>query len=120
MTPPAGFSLGIDLVEVARVERAYRRFGRRFLRRVLHEEEVRLFDGHRRWTFLAGRFAAKEAFRKAYGRAFRFRQVALLADDSGRLAFFLDGERRPDVQVSITHTRQLAAAVCLIRENVAC
>lgn len=117
MSPPAGHRIGIDLVEVARVEQVYRRFGGRFLRRLLHEEEARLFALHRRASFLAGRFAAKEAFRKAYGKAFRFQQAALLPDESRRLFLLLNGVPRPDVQLSITHSRQLAAAVCLIRED---
>jgi holo-[acyl-carrier protein] synthase len=59
---------GIDVVEIARVERALARHGHRFEQRVFHPSELAgCRDRSRRAPFLAQRFAAKEALMKAVG-----------------------------------------------------
>ena len=62
------FSIGTDIVDIARIERLIKRYGERFGRRVLSLEE--LTDWHMSNcspAFLAKRFAAKEAVAKALG-----------------------------------------------------
>lgn len=59
------FTIGVDIVEVARIERAVARWGDRFLRRVFTEAEIEYCQG--RAQSLASRFAAKEAVSKALG-----------------------------------------------------
>ncbi len=60
--------IGIDLVEVRRIESAHERWGKRFLERVFNASELEnMPQGFRKWEYLAGRFAAKEAFLKALG-----------------------------------------------------
>ena len=54
---------GVDLVEVARLERAVARHGDRFLKRIFSRRELSLAGG--KPTSLAARFAAKEAVAKA-------------------------------------------------------
>lgn len=63
-------STGVDLIQIARIERAITRFGQRFLDRVYTPEEVR-YSRHRA-SELAVRFAAKEAVSKALGVGMRF------------------------------------------------
>ena len=65
------FGIGTDIVQLSRVESTYQRFGDAFARRVLMDEEYRLFvDAKRPVRFLAMRFAAKEAVVKAMGTGF--------------------------------------------------
>ena len=62
------YGVGTDLVEIVRIEKALARHGERFARRVLCEPELRRFLAHRQpASYLAKRFAAKEAFTKALG-----------------------------------------------------
>ena len=62
------FGVGTDIVEVMRIEKALARFGDRFAKRILCEPELKRFHGHRqKASYLAKRFAAKEAFAKALG-----------------------------------------------------
>ncbi len=56
---------GVDLIEIARVQRAIERHGTRFLLRVYTARE--LSDCNQRIESLAARFAAKEAAAKALG-----------------------------------------------------
>ena len=60
--------LGMDLVEIDRIEDSMNRFGERFLRRIFHPGEVQYAQTQTRpATHLAARFAAKEAASKAFG-----------------------------------------------------
>ena len=60
--------VGIDIVDVSRIERLLREYGDQFARRVLAAAEQPDFAASSRpvW-FLANRFAAKEALSKALG-----------------------------------------------------
>lgn len=65
------FGIGTDIVQLSRVESLYERYGDAFARRVLMDEEYRLFvEAKRPVRFLAMRFAAKEAIVKAMGTGF--------------------------------------------------
>ncbi len=83
------FGVGTDILQIARVEGTYGRFGERFVRHLLMAEELERFIGHRRPVrFLAMRFAAKEAIVKAMGTGFAngmwLRDAGVLHDRKGR------------------------------------
>jgi holo-[acyl-carrier protein] synthase len=60
--------IGIDIIEVARIQAAYKRFGERLLNRILLADEIAYCLSHKTpGPFLAARFAAKEAISKAFG-----------------------------------------------------
>ena len=83
------YGVGTDLVELARVQETYNRFGDHFVNRLLMEEERSLFE-KTKWPvrFLAMRFAAKEATVKAMGTGFAngmwIRDVGIVASPWGR------------------------------------
>ena len=65
------FGIGTDLVRVVRMQANLDRFGDRFARRILNEEEFKEYQADKRKPyFLAKRFAAKEAAVKAMGTGF--------------------------------------------------
>ena len=65
------FGIGTDILEAARIERTWLKFGEHFARRLLLDEELALFAAAKRPVrFLAMRFAAKEAIVKAMGTGF--------------------------------------------------
>jgi holo-[acyl-carrier protein] synthase len=65
------FGIGTDVVQLARVESTWNRFGMHFVNRLLLDEERVLFERSKRPVrFLAMRFAAKEAVVKAMGTGF--------------------------------------------------
>jgi len=83
------FGVGTDIVELSRVQATYDRFGERFVRRILMEEELALFRRSKQPVrFLAMRFAGKEATVKAMGTGFAhgvwLRDVGILNNDWGR------------------------------------
>lgn len=81
--------IGTDLTDVRRIERALGRFGERFARRVLAEEEYRQYCRHvKPASYIAKRFAAKEAFSKAMGTGIgvfvNWHDVSVANEPSGR------------------------------------
>jgi len=106
--------VGIDIVEIARVERLARR-SRRFLSRVFTKEEVRYCAGKRRkWQHFAVRFAAKEAIWKALGSpGLALKSISIRSARDGRPEVLLDGKLARGVQVSLSHCERYAAAAAL-------
>lgn len=96
--PGAVVGHGIDLVDVARIERMLADHGQRFLDRVFTPEEVSAADAvaARRAERLAARFAAKEAALKAIGTGLRSRMcwtdVSVVTLPSGAPSLRVEGE----------------------------
>ncbi|MDH4125918.1 MAG: holo-ACP synthase [Gammaproteobacteria bacterium] len=93
------FGVGTDIVEVARIQATYDRFGEHFVQRILMDEEILLFR-QSKWPvrFLAMRFAGKEATVKAMGTGFRhgiwMRDVGITNNDWGRPLIIWSGRGR--------------------------
>ncbi len=114
-------SVGVDIVEVARIREAVQRWGERFLKRVFTDEEVRYCLRRRNpYPCLAARFALKEAFIKALRPEVPvgFRQIEVKNDSRGAPYVELRGlcldDRR--VHLSISHENEFAVAVVVIEE----
>jgi holo-[acyl-carrier protein] synthase len=83
------YGIGVDVLEPQRCTRLLEKFGERFARRVLTEDEWPAYQRSRRPAlFIANRFAAKEAFSKAMGTGFRFPvtlgQISVVSDRLGK------------------------------------
>ncbi|HEY5624768.1 MAG TPA: holo-ACP synthase [Gammaproteobacteria bacterium] len=83
------FGVGTDVVQVARVESTWNRFGEHFANRLLLDAERTLFRSARKPVrFLAMRFAIKEAVVKAMGTGFAngmwIRDVGMLPNALGQ------------------------------------
>ena len=60
--------IGVDIAEIARVDKLCERYGERFAERILTLDELREYRERRHGSsYLASRFAAKEAVAKAFG-----------------------------------------------------
>lgn len=121
--------LGIDLVELDRIERSLERHGQRFLERVLTPFELEHAPGkaaRNAAAYVAARFAAKEAAAKALGTGFSqgvwLRTIEVRPLSSGKpelvlyegalLVFQNLGATR--AHLSLTHGRDTAAAVVVL------
>ena len=119
--------LGIDLIEVARIEQALARFGPRFLERILCENELTYCQSQTAPAkSVASRFAAKEAVAKAFGTGIGaelgWKDIEVVRLASGQpvvemrgAAFeLLKSRGGRKIQLSLTHTAVHAAAVAVI------
>jgi holo-[acyl-carrier protein] synthase len=122
--------VGIDLIEVARVQSSCEKFGERFLKRILRPDEIAYCLSHKNPApFLAARFAAKEAISKAFGTGigaqlgWQDMEVAhkaggepfVILHDKGKKLLQERGGRA--VLISLSHTQNFATAVAIL-ENV--
>jgi holo-[acyl-carrier protein] synthase len=122
--PPAAVP-GIDLIEIGRVERALERRPR-LAERLFRPGELAYARARRRpGRHLAARFAAKEAAIKALGGGAGPRAIEVLGD-GGAPSLRLHGAaaeraRRLGVElrVSLTHSREMAAAVVVAAPRLA-
>jgi holo-[acyl-carrier protein] synthase len=114
--------IGIDLLEIARMERALQRHPRLAERVFTEDERAYAADRARPGRHLAARFAAKEAVVKALGLSggFGLREIEVVAGEpprvrlSGRAAAAAGGR---EIGVSLTHSRDFAAAVAQVSES---
>ncbi len=111
--------VGIDLIEIPRIQRSLDDFGERFLNRVYTERERERY--RTRVNELAVRFAAKEAISKALGtgiRGIRWREMEILGNHRGKPIVVLHGSAAArarllgitDIDISLTHSRTDAMA----------
>lgn len=117
-------SLGVDLVEVDRIQAAVSRWGDRFLRRVYTEAEIDYcFNKGEKYRSLAARFAAKEAVMKAlgtgWGRGVRWVDIEVVRRPGCAPEVALHGEsgrlgRGARFLVSLSHTREHAIAFIVV------
>ncbi len=121
--------LGTDLIEIARIERSYARYGEAFLRRVFTPGEVAYCMAKKNFAeSLAARFAAKEAGAKALGtgisRGVNWREFEVRRAPGQRPELHLSGralqiaERLGIRRVSLTlsHSRLLSIAVVVAED----
>ena len=86
------YGIGTDLVDPARIARLLEKYGDRFARRLLSEDEWPEYTRSARPAlFLAKRFAAKEALSKAFGTGIRppviLTHIGVTHDDLGKPYF---------------------------------
>jgi holo-[acyl-carrier protein] synthase len=104
--------IGIDIVDVARIGRLRERYGRKFLQKVFTENEIAYAAAKRRTDeSLAARFAAKEAFIKAQGRALPWKAIEICSGEGGKPFILFEGNC---FDVSLSHERAYAVAVVAI------
>ena len=116
--------LGLDLCEVARMERHLS--DERFLIRFFTDDEIQYIrsKGQGAAQTLAGMFAAREALGKALGTGldFNLKEAEVCHDSTGRPFYRLSGrlaERTAGSRflLSISHDAGIAAAICVMQAS---
>jgi len=120
-------SIGLDIVEISRITKNIEHFGDKFVLKILGDEELafyrKRFD---KASFLAGRFAAKEAVIKGLGFFLKdrpaFPLIQILNDYTGQPYLELPLSIKKQLKeskclISITHEKNNAAAVAIFLEE---
>jgi holo-[acyl-carrier protein] synthase len=119
-------AVGVDIIEIARIERVLSLYGERFLRKVYTERERARYAN--RPQELAARFAAKEATSKALGTGIigiRWKEMEIMGNRRGKPVLTLHGQAAQrahilgltDFSVSLTHSRTDAMAFVVAVRN---
>lgn len=124
--------LGIDIVEISRIKRAFARQGKRFLNRIFTEKEISYARQRPKTMYqhLAARFAAKEAFLKAIGTGWgttqspKWKEIEVqipvtksqipILKLSGKAQKVCQNLKVHRIHLSLSHTSQYALAEVLL------
>ncbi|HEX7469542.1 MAG TPA: holo-ACP synthase [Verrucomicrobiae bacterium] len=119
--------IGIDIIEVARIQASFEKFGERFVNRILLPDEIAYCLSHKKPApFLAVRFSAKEAISKAFGtgigsqlswqdmevRRKESGEPFVILHGNGEKLFAARGAKR--LLISLSHTQNYATAVAVL------
>lgn len=117
------FGIGIDVVEVERIESSMAEFGERFAVKIFTAGERAYCEAQKRPAIhYAARFAAKEAVAKAFGtgigKDLGWLDMEIVRKDSGEPGLVLSGAGKAfaeakgiaEVKISLTHALHYAAA----------
>lgn len=115
--------IGIDLIELERIKRSLAK-GDHLAKRVLTPKELKIFHTYtskkRKVEFLAGRFAAKEAFAKATGKGIgqiSFQDIEILPDEKGAPQMTVKGYEAFQIFISLSHSDHYAVAQVLLQNR---
>ena len=119
--------VGTDLIEIQRIRRSLQRY-ENFKNRCFTPAEQAYCDSRPNPAeSYAGRFAGKEAVGKALGfgvaRAFAWKDIEIVGRPkpsvqlSGRVAAWAAGAGAGDIDLSMTHSRELAQAVAVVTDG---
>ncbi len=119
-------AVGVDMVEISRVEAVLKRHGSRFLHRVYTDQELSYVNG--RPPALAARWAAKEATAKALGTGIGpvgFQEIEVICDARGKPELYLHGNAARlaarlhlnQFALSLSHTADYALAFVVAQES---
>ena len=115
--------IGNDIIEVSRIKRSINLYGEKFINKIFNPEEIEYCKNRKKpYIHYAGRFAAKEAIKKAI---LSLDNKLLISLKNILIHRLNSGEPKPIIQkqlnqsnlsikVSISHTEHFATAVALI------
>ena len=124
------FGTGLDIVDVDRIRKAHSRWGDRFLRKFMREEEIDYCHSlNDPVPSIAVRFAGKEAISKAFGTGIgeklRWHDLEIVSHENGRPTVKLHGGANvmltelggKTVHISLSHSASQAAAMALLESD---
>ena len=116
------FGVGIDIVEIQRIKEIYSRYGERFARKILSDNELNsFFKNTNKASFLAKRFAAKEAVGKAIGVGIKngsiLKNIEIENDINGKPFVKINNlntTEKKEIHISLSDEKKYAVANALI------
>ncbi len=117
--------IGIDIVEIDRMEQTIRSWGDKFYEKIFTEREIAYANSKKfPVQHLAGRFAVKEAVAKAistgWSEGFKWKDVEVENDLRGKPSVILHGRLKTllkdsSVLISLSHSQTMVVAMAIIQ-----
>ena len=116
---------GTDIIEVERIKDGIENIGDKFLNRIYTEKEIEYCNSKKvqKYQSFAGRFAAKEAIFKALTDVIEnkykieWKDFEIVNNKEGKPIVIINNEyiknRIKDIDISISHCKSYAQAVCI-------
>lgn len=111
-------AIGIDIIKIERLKKALQKWGTRLECRIFTSEEINASQGRTRLTYLAGRFAAKEAVFKCLGTGGYWQDIEVLAEKNNKpyivlqkkMKIIADQKGVKKILISLSHDNDYAIA----------
>ena len=115
-------SCGTDIIEIERIRRSIEKLGEKFLNEVYTDKEIQYCESRKKQKYqhYAARFAAKEAIFKAISRNLKdkyevgWKDIEVLNDEQSRPYVKIKGERKNNIDISISHCKEYAVATVVM------
>ena len=114
--------VGIDIVLVSRVEKILNSKNKdRFLNKIFSDQEISNSEcKYNQSRYFSGRFAAKEAIKKALSsynknNMHTFKSLEILNADNGKPYVSIKSKKQSDIDISIAHDGNYAIAFCVVK-----
>ena len=119
------FGIGVDIVDIERIKEIYLKYDRKFAKKILSDNEIKNFDlSKNKISFLAKRFAAKEAIGKAFGigilNGYLLKNISVHNDEYGKPIAKLNKKKEFEkyfdktIHLTISDEKKFAIANALI------
>ncbi len=122
------FGIGIDIIEIERIEKSVKKFNDIFLNKIYTDTELKYsLSKKNKYQHLAARFAAKEAIAKAlatgWSKGFRWKDIEIFNEESGmpnvklkgNLANFLGNDK--SLKITMSHSENYVTCFAIIYAN---
>jgi len=110
--------VGVDIIEINRIQKAIARWGDHFLRHVFCDEEIQYSKSHKHPAqHFAVRFAAKEAVYKAIpdNKRIGWKDIRIFNDENGQPQCIVNkGQFKDKILISLSHSHNYAVANAII------
>jgi len=117
-------NLGVDIVLVDRINKILNSERKsRFLSKVFSRSEISDSKNRQNQSeYFSGRFAAKEAIKKALSsynetNVLSFKSLEILNSESGKPYVLISSERQANINISIAHDGNYAIAFCVVNSD---
>ena len=122
------FGIGIDIIEIERIQQSVEKFNDRFLNKIFTKGELEYcLTKRNKYQHLAARFAAKEAIAKAlatgWSKGFRWKDIEIYNEKSGlpqvklfgALANFVGEEKM--LKITMSHSEHYVTCFAILYAN---
>ena len=119
------YSVGVDLIEIERIDKLLEKYGEKFLKRIYTEVEINYCSKKKNKGSYAARFATKEAVFKAtgfgLGKGMTWKDVEVVNDERGKPEVRLYGRTaeilaEKTIQLSLSHSKDDAIAMVVVHQ----
>ncbi|UCF65018.1 MAG: holo-ACP synthase [bacterium] len=119
----AVYSIGVDLIEIERIENLLKKYGDKFLKRIFTDVEIEYCSKKQNKGSFAARFAAKEAVFKAtglgLGKGMTWKDVEVVNDSLGKPEVNLYGKTaellaQKTIHLSLSHSKDSSIAMVVV------
>ena len=122
------FGIGIDIIEIERIQKSIEKFDQLFLNKIFTQTELDYCSNKKnKYQHFAARFAAKEAIAKAlatgWSKGFRWKDIEIYNEKSGmpnvklrgNLKHFLGADK--SLKITMSHSEHYVTCFAIIYAN---